>query len=251
MQYSVASTVAVNGDCTISTDEAGKQRGACTDALGRLVEVDEPNPGAIVSVNYHATMQSDGNFVLSNSANNALWSTGTGGTNAASIMMQDDGNLVLYIFRWSAGTYAAPSPGPFPPQTCGSKAYLMAGDRLNSGQCIVSPHGQYLLYMAPDGNFYIYDIAHGTGTWGANTYGHPGAYATLQADGNFVMGGSSCTSRLGIAGAPPANLTGLSSAIPAAMSAPEQAGEECSARGSVLFRLTGILNCYCRVTAIW
>ncbi len=34
------------GDCTASFDEAGKQRRACTDALGRLVEVDEPNPAA-------------------------------------------------------------------------------------------------------------------------------------------------------------------------------------------------------------
>ncbi|HWZ41886.1 MAG TPA: RHS repeat-associated core domain-containing protein [Candidatus Saccharimonadales bacterium] len=34
------------GNCTISTDESGKQRRNCGDGLGRLVEVDEPNPGA-------------------------------------------------------------------------------------------------------------------------------------------------------------------------------------------------------------
>jgi len=34
------------GDCTDSTDEAGKQRRACVDGLGRLVMVAEPNPGA-------------------------------------------------------------------------------------------------------------------------------------------------------------------------------------------------------------
>ncbi len=33
-------------DCTISTDESGRQRRTCSDALGRLVEVDEPNPAA-------------------------------------------------------------------------------------------------------------------------------------------------------------------------------------------------------------
>jgi len=32
--------------CTTATDEAGKQRQACTDALGRLVKVIEPNPGS-------------------------------------------------------------------------------------------------------------------------------------------------------------------------------------------------------------
>jgi RHS repeat-associated protein len=44
--YNVATTIAANGDCTITTDEAGMQRVTCSDALGRLVEVDEPNPGA-------------------------------------------------------------------------------------------------------------------------------------------------------------------------------------------------------------
>ncbi|HEY3769226.1 MAG TPA: hypothetical protein VGN44_11180, partial [Candidatus Angelobacter sp.] len=37
------------GNCTTSVDEAGKQRRTCSDALGRLVEVDEPNPGAGIS----------------------------------------------------------------------------------------------------------------------------------------------------------------------------------------------------------
>jgi hypothetical protein len=59
--------------------------------------------------------------------------------------MQDDGNLVLYIFKWQAGTYATPSPGPFPPASCSIGSYLMVNQRLNANQCIVSPHGQYLL----------------------------------------------------------------------------------------------------------
>ena len=37
------------GNCTVSTDEAGKQRRSCSDALGRLTEVDEQNPGAAAS----------------------------------------------------------------------------------------------------------------------------------------------------------------------------------------------------------
>lgn len=35
-----------SGNCVTSFDEAGTQRKSCSDALGRLVEVDEPNPGA-------------------------------------------------------------------------------------------------------------------------------------------------------------------------------------------------------------
>jgi RHS repeat-associated protein len=44
VNYNVA--VSLAGDCTDTTDEAGKQRRTCSDALGRLIEVDEPNPGA-------------------------------------------------------------------------------------------------------------------------------------------------------------------------------------------------------------
>jgi YD repeat-containing protein len=176
-------------DPTSSTtiDEVGNQRRVVHDAFGRVIEVDEPPAGGVPVQNDYALMQTDGNFVLYNSASASLWSTGTAGTNASSIFMQDDGNLVLYIFKWSAGVYAAPSPGPFPPQTCSIGTYLVINQRINANQCIVSPHGQYMLYMAPDGNFYIYNIAHAVGTWGPGTYGHPGAYAILQGDGNLCI----------------------------------------------------------------
>jgi RHS repeat-associated protein len=187
MVYDVATSIQVNGDCNIATDEAGNQRGTCLDALGRLVEVDEPNPGNPINVNYKATLLTDGNFVLENAAGTGIWSTGTSGSNASSIYMQDDGNLVLYVFKWSAGTYATPSAGPFPAQGCSIGSYLMVNQRLNANQCIVSPHGQYLLYMGSDGNFYIYDVAHNVGTWGPGTYGHPGAYAIMQGDGNLCV----------------------------------------------------------------
>ncbi|HEV3037570.1 MAG TPA: NucA/NucB deoxyribonuclease domain-containing protein [Candidatus Angelobacter sp.] len=36
------SSISYSDNCTTSTDEAGKQRRACTDALGRLISVDEP-----------------------------------------------------------------------------------------------------------------------------------------------------------------------------------------------------------------
>jgi RHS repeat-associated protein len=185
--YNVSTTIAVNGDCTITTDEAGNQRGECSDALGRLVEMDEPNRGSPINLNYKATLLTDGNFVLENAAGTGVWSTGTYGTNAGPIYIQDDGNLVLYLFKWQAGTYAAPSPGPFPAASCSIGTYLLVNQRINANQCIVSPHGQYLLYMAPDGNFYIYDIPHNVGTWGPGTYGHPGAYAIMQGDGNLCV----------------------------------------------------------------
>ena len=184
--YSAITLGAAAGDCTQTTDEAGKQRGACSDALGRLVEVDEPS-GVAPQANYHALMQPDGNFVVLNSAGASMWATGSGATNAASIFMQDDGNLITYIFRWQGGVYAAPTPGSYPNSACSIGTYLVAGQMLPSGKCIVSPHGQYFLLMNTDGNFFIYDWAHGTGTWGPGTQGHRGAYAIFQTDGNLVV----------------------------------------------------------------
>jgi RHS repeat-associated protein len=46
------STVSYSDNCTTTTDEAGKQRRACVDGAGRLVEVDEPGdsfPGSLAS----------------------------------------------------------------------------------------------------------------------------------------------------------------------------------------------------------
>ena len=46
VNYNVVTPATVQGDCNTSIDEAGHQHRSCTDGLGRLVEVDEPNPGA-------------------------------------------------------------------------------------------------------------------------------------------------------------------------------------------------------------
>lgn len=43
------------GVCTTATDAAGKQRRTCSDALGRLVEVNEPNPAA-AAIGAHGTL---------------------------------------------------------------------------------------------------------------------------------------------------------------------------------------------------
>ncbi|HWZ44032.1 MAG TPA: RHS repeat-associated core domain-containing protein, partial [Candidatus Saccharimonadales bacterium] len=176
-----------SGNCTVATDEAGKQRRACNDALGRLVEVDEPGVVAGRQANNHASMQSDGNFVLYAPAGNALWSSGTSGTNGSWLALQDDGNLLLYGPRWLAGTYAAPSGAPLAYDACRISSQLTAPQTLASGACLDSPSGQYLLLMQTDGNLVLYDRVHGAVTWNTATYGHPGAYAAMQTDGNFVV----------------------------------------------------------------
>jgi YD repeat-containing protein len=185
VQYNVVPTISVNADCSISTDEAGKQRGACTDALGRLVEVDEPNPaGTTASANYHATMQTDGNFVLSNTSGVALWSTGPG--SGVIIEMQDDGNLVEYHQLWQAGTYRVPNGTTSPYDACSIGPVLNAPQVLHDGQCLESHSGMTFAVMS-NGDLQIYDRQLAQITWHSNTYGHPGGYAQLRTDGNFVV----------------------------------------------------------------
>jgi RHS repeat-associated protein len=58
--------------CTTATDESGKKRQACSDALGRLVKVIEPNPGSVAtfatgSVSVSGSEQSTGGAATSGS----------------------------------------------------------------------------------------------------------------------------------------------------------------------------------------
>jgi RHS repeat-associated protein len=182
------STVSYSDNCTTTKDEAGKLRQTCMDALGRLVEADEPGVVAGHTLNNSLAMQSDGNLVVYSPSNQPLWSTGTAGSNATGFEMQDEGNLVLYSFRWSGGTSSwPPPPGPYPPATCSIGHVLNAPQILPSNKCITSPKGQYMLWIAPDGNLMIYDLARNVTTWMPVGGGHPGAYGAMQVDGNFVM----------------------------------------------------------------
>lgn len=77
---------------------------------------------------FRLVMQGDGNLVLYQHRVGALWSTGTHGTGATHAVMQGDGNLVVYAW--------------------------------------------------------------GTPLWASGTHGHPGAIAVVQSDGNLVVHGS-------------------------------------------------------------
>ncbi|MDF3291444.1 hypothetical protein [Streptomyces silvisoli] len=133
----------------------------------------------------YAVLQDDGNLVVYRQASadsrNALWSSGsyarpqTIASNATLksgwwtrsqrtfLVMQSDGNLVMYRKRdgaaiWSSGTYGHPG------------AYAM---------------------MQKDGDLVVYRSGGGPSTvgslWASGTHGHPGAYAIMQDDGNLVI----------------------------------------------------------------
>lgn len=57
---------------------------------------------------YHLVMQDDGNLVLYQRAVGAVWATGTNGSGANAAVMQGDGNLVVYASGrpvWDSGTH--------------------------------------------------------------------------------------------------------------------------------------------------
>ena len=56
---------------------------------------------------HRASMQTDGNFVISRRDGTPKWATGTDGRAIGDIVMQDDGNLVMYDANgpvWASGT---------------------------------------------------------------------------------------------------------------------------------------------------
>jgi RHS repeat-associated protein len=183
---SISSVNYTAGNCTLTTDEAGSQRKTCSDALGRLVEVDEPGVPANHTTANYVTLQTDGNFVLYDPTNLALWSTGTSGTTAGPVEVQDDGNLVLYKFRWQAGTYRVPSGATFPYDSCRVGDSLFVGQTLTEGQCLESMSGMTFLLMTHS-DIQIYDRQLGQVTFDAGTYGQLGGYAVMQSDGRLAI----------------------------------------------------------------
>lgn len=143
-----------------------------------------------VPVQPYATLQTDGNFVVYGPNSTALWSTGTAGTSAVVIRMQDDGNLVLYQEVWQAGTYRAPSVAKIAQDPCSIGSSLFTSQILAAGSCLESASGlTFAVMQANDGNLVMYDRQLAQITWASNTIGNPGAYATLDTLGGFwVLG---------------------------------------------------------------
>jgi cell wall-associated NlpC family hydrolase len=123
----------------------------------------------------YAVMQSDGNFVVYDSANQPLWYTRTSGNAGAALYVQTDGNLVVYGSAgqalWGSGTI---------------NSTARTGDVLTGGQYLTSPNGRYQLVMQWDGNLVLYAQG-GRVVWHSHTAGNSGARLVVQADGNVVV----------------------------------------------------------------
>jgi hypothetical protein len=65
--------------------------------------------------------------------------------------------------------------------------YLAPGQTLASGRYLLSPNGQYGLFMQTDGNLVMRKISTKATVWASRSYGQPGARLVLQTNGNLVI----------------------------------------------------------------
>lgn len=122
-----------------------------------------------------ACMQLDGNFVISDAKNEAIWSTNTtipGGH----LKIQDNGRFAIYQgkeAKWILPDYDT----------------IFAGTCMFPGEARTSSNGLYLLLFQYDGNFVIYAITNGslTDIWMTRTHNKVSDKACMQFDGNFVI----------------------------------------------------------------
>ncbi|WP_272148354.1 protease pro-enzyme activation domain-containing protein [Burkholderia cepacia] len=132
----------------------------------------------------YAVFQTDGNFVIYSTSGNALWFSSTNGTSyGQSLVIQDDGNMVIY--RLSVPVFATGTSASGLANSSSGPAVWQGGVTLSSGQSFTSGNGANVLVMQGDGNLVL--LRQGVAQWSSGTANHPGAYATMQTDGNLVV----------------------------------------------------------------
>jgi hypothetical protein len=162
--------------------------------------------------NYQLILQGDSNLVLYYQGR-AIWTTNTAGRSAASLVMQSDGNLVLYntsgAALWSSGTYGNPgayltlqsdgnlviysSSGAalWDSRTVNIQNYLVTYNTIQSSgilypnKFLETDDGNYQLILQGDSNLVLY--YQGRAIWTTNTAGRSAASLVMQSDGNLVL----------------------------------------------------------------
>lgn len=101
-QDGAMTTISYAGNCSTGTDEAGKRRRSCNDALGRLVEVDEPTPGVsetIQTTAATATVTISGTLQSKPSSNHATGTVTISGTDSIvpGTSSYDFGTITVFV----------------------------------------------------------------------------------------------------------------------------------------------------------
>ena len=93
-------------------------------------------------------------------------------------------DFAVLLLQWCEGAYchAHPSP-PSNPSADGND--MQPDEALYSGQSITSSNGQYTFIMQGDGNLVLYRNSDGAPLWNSGTWGNPGSYCILYADGEL------------------------------------------------------------------
>ncbi|QHC59214.1 hypothetical protein [Rathayibacter sp. VKM Ac-2760] len=131
----------------------------------------------------HLDMQEDGDVVVSSADGTPVWTTGTDVEDGAHLVLQQDGNLVLYRENgtpaWANSVGHRIAEPPFD--------VLATGQVLRRGHQLTSEDGRYRAVLQRDGDFVGYGpqgVLWRTGTSGADNR------LVMQTDGNAVIYGA-------------------------------------------------------------
>ncbi|MDO8592013.1 MAG: S8 family serine peptidase [bacterium] len=142
--------------------------------------------GALGATVDRVIMQSDGNLVIYDGSNRPLWATNTAGSPDARLALQADGNLVVYssanVVLWASNTQNNPDLASDSPTIAPAAG---ANGRLYPGQSIISTDRRFRLALQPDGNLVLYSPSRAL--WFSSTNGRATAFLALQSDGNLVL----------------------------------------------------------------
>ena len=151
------------------------------------------------NLSYKLTLQTDGNLVLYNQSDVAIWASGTAGDSVEYLDMQTDGNLVIYGTNgqalWNSQTSGKGSASldigengsVYLQYSWGS--LMWNSDVMYPGESIVSPDNRHTLTLQTDGNLVLYnqsDVA----IWASGTAGESVSRLIMQTDGNLVIYGT-------------------------------------------------------------
>ena len=163
-----------------------------------------------VAGNGYLMLQSDGNLVLCDAANNTKWATMTSGRVVTHVIMQPDGNLVIYNGTapvWASDTWNVGAAGGYleidlltfkveikkpdgsvVKQLAPGQAPILrmnSNQRLNKGEKMEVAGKGYLMLQS-DGNLVLCDAANNT-QWATMTSGRAVTHVIMQFDGNLVI----------------------------------------------------------------